>query len=168
MPYQMHRIFCAAPGDLEPERQAFYDAVSDFNQAHAMPRGLLFVSISLPALTIDKRPYQAAIGENVRSCRYYVQLLEDTWGPPERNFERDHALAMRCLADPAMPMQDVAVFFKKPLVPHQVEPGVIELREQKRRDGRLAEFDSPGEFRGLMHEVLFGWLATLAPAAASA
>jgi hypothetical protein len=164
----MHRIFCATPGDLEPERQVFYDAVGDLNAADGMPRGLLLVALSIPGTTIDKRPYQAAIGDNIRSCRYYVQILEDTWGPPERNFERDYMLALRCLDDPAMLMQDVAVFFKKPLVPHQVDPRVIEFREQRRSEGRLLEFDSPGQFRRLLDGVLSGWLATLAPAAASA
>ena len=33
MPYQMHRIFCATPGDVEPELQVFYDAVADLNAA---------------------------------------------------------------------------------------------------------------------------------------
>jgi hypothetical protein len=168
MPYQMHRIFCATPGDLEPERQVFYDAVGDFNGVCSMPRGLLLVSLSLPGTTFDKRPYQAAVGENVRSCRYYVQLLEDTWGPPERNFERDYMLALRCLDDPAMPMQDVAVFFKKPLVPHQEDPRVREFREQRRSEGRLLEFDSPEQFRHLLEGVLSGWLATLSPVAAGA
>ena len=112
-----------------------------------MPRGLLLVSLALPGTTVDKRPYQAAVGENIRSCRYYVQILEDTWGPPERNFERDYTLALRCLDDPAMPMQDVAVFFKKPLVPHQEDPRVKEFREQRRSEGRLLEIDSPEQFR---------------------
>jgi len=66
-------------------------------------------SVSLPATTVDKRPFQAAISENVRACRYYVQVLEDNWGPPELNFEREYALATQCVADPAMPMQAVAV-----------------------------------------------------------
>src|SRR5689334_10357565 len=129
MPYAMHRIFCGTPGDLEEERQAFYKVIGRFNETQAMPRGVLFVSISIVPYGGDKRSYQGAVSENVRSCRYYIQVLEDTWGPPEKNFERDYAVAKRCLEDPAMPMQDVALIFKKPLLPHQVEPGVAELKQ---------------------------------------
>jgi len=168
MQYRMHRIFCATPGDLEQECEVFYDAVCDVNGARCMPHGLLLVALSVPGTTVDKRPYQAAVGDNVRSCRYYVQILEDTWGPAERNFEREYMLALRCLDDPALPMQDVAIFFKKPLVPHQVDPRVSEFREQRRNQGRLLEFDSPDQFRRLLDGVLAGWMATLVPAAASA
>lgn len=118
----MHRIFCATPGDLEEERLAFYKVMGEFNEAEAMPLGILFVSISIVPHMIDKRPYQAVVGENIRSCRHYIQVLEDTWGPPQRNFERDYALASQCVGDPSLPMHEVAVLFKKPLVPNQVEP----------------------------------------------
>ncbi len=162
MPYTFHRIFCATPGDLEEERLAFYHVMGQFNQDHAMPRGILFVSVSIVPYGGDKRGYQGAVSENIRACRYYVQVLEDTWGYPEKNFERDHALALRCVEDPAMPMQEVAVLFKKPLLPHQVEPGVAALKE---RLGET-EFATIGEFSERLHALLARWLETVAPAAA--
>src|SRR5215472_14756635 len=103
----MHRIFCAAAGDLEPERAAFYEVMAEFNEAHAMPRNVLLIAVALPAHTLDKRPFQAVIAENIRACRYYIQVIEDTWGPAEKNFERDHAIACRCAADASLPMQEV-------------------------------------------------------------
>src|SRR5690348_4019000 len=130
MPYQMHRVFCATPGDLEEERQAFYEVMAELNQEEAMPRGILLVSLSIVPYVTDKRAFQGAVSENIRSCRYYVQVLEDTWGPPQKNFERDYALALRSVSDPELPMQDAAVFFKKPLLPHRVEPEVQQLKEQ--------------------------------------
>ena len=78
MPYAMHRIFCATPGDLEEERLAFYKVMGDFNEAHAMPRGVLFVSISIVPYGGDKRVYQGAVSENIRSCRYYIQVLANS------------------------------------------------------------------------------------------
>ncbi len=168
MPYQMYRVFCATPGDLEQERQAFYQAVADFNEARAMPQGILLVAVSLPETTLDKRPYQAVLGENIRACRYYLQLLEDTWGPPQRNFERDYALALACAADPEMTMKEVAVFFKKPLLPQQVEEGVKELKASKQAEGSYAEFSKPAELRRLLDPLFESWLSTLVPAAASA
>lgn len=164
MPYVMHRVFCASPGDLEPERQAFYEVLAEINEQEAMPLGILFVAVSLPAATIDKRPYQAAIGENVRACRYYVQVLEDTWGPPERDFEREYLLATQCVADPALPMQNIAVLFKKPLVPHQVDPRVAEFKQVlKAGNGPPShDFEDVGEFKSKLRAQMSTWLATAA------
>lgn len=159
MAYSMHRIFCAAAGDLEEERQAFYQVVGNFNEHQAMPLNILFVAVSLPHDTFDKRPYQAVISENIRACRYYIQVLEDTWGPPEKNFEREHAIAVKCVDDPGLPMQEVAVLFKKPLLPHQVEPSVADLR-QKLSD---AEFDGIEEYRQRLWALLARWLPTVVP-----
>jgi hypothetical protein len=162
MSYQMHRVFCATPGDLEEERQAFYNVMAEFNSEEAMPRGILFVSVSIvPAMT-DKRVFQGPVSENIRACRYYIQVLEDTWGPPQRNFERDYALARKCAADPDLPMQEVAVLFKKPLLPHQVEPGVLELKRQL----DAPEFDTLQEYSLELRRVLSRWLAGV-PSAAS-
>ena len=163
MPYVMHRVFCASPGDLEEERQAFYEVMADLNEKEAMPHGILFVSVSLPATTIDKRPYQAAISENVRACRYYIQLLEDTWGPPERNFERDYTLATKCIVDPALPMQDVAVLFKRPLVAHQVDPRVSEFRQEleTKTSPCYHDFDDLDDFKTKLRAQLSEWLKTV-------
>ena len=165
MSYVMHRIFCAPAGDLEQERTAFYDVVGNFNQAHAMPRNILFVAVALPFHSFDKRPFQAAVSENIRACRYYVQVLEDTWGPPEKNFERDYALARKCVADPNLPMQQVAVLFKKPLVPHQVEPSVIDLQKhlETSHTHPHANFETVDEFRRHLDRLLAEWLETVAP-----
>jgi hypothetical protein len=154
MPYSMHRIFCATPGDLEEERQAFYKVMGDFNAAEAMPQGILFVSVSLPATTTDKRPYQAVLSENIRACRYYILVLEDTWGPPQLNYERDYALATKCVTDPSLPMKQVAVLFKRPLLPHQVEPAVSELKQTL----AAKEFDGLEEYQQRLWSLLCRWL----------
>lgn len=161
----MHRIFCAAAGDLEEERTAFYNVIGDFNAAHAMPRNVLFVAVALPHQCFDKRPFQAAITENIRACRYYIQVIEDTWGPPEKNFERDHAAAHKCAADPSLPMQEVAVLFKKPLLPHQVDPSVVELKRRLDADTSQAhgEFETIEEYKQQLHRLLAKWLDTVAP-----
>jgi len=163
MAYVMHRVFCAAPGDLGEEVQAFYKVMSELNAEEAMPRGILFVSVALPPLATDKRPYQAAISENVRACRYYVQVLEDTWGPPQLNFEREYALATRCTGDPAQPMQEVAVFFKKPLLPHQVEAGLTAFKQQLESENHQPHYDfsTLDEFKAKLRAQLSTWLQTV-------
>lgn len=95
MPFAMYRVFCAAPG-LELERQAFHEAIGAFNEQKGMPRGVLFVPVSVPVNMTDKRVYQAAVDANVRACRFFVQVLQGTWGPPELNFEREFELAAEC------------------------------------------------------------------------
>jgi hypothetical protein len=164
MAYQMHRVFCGTPGDLEEERQAFYEVMGELNQEEAMPRGILFVSVSMLPNAADKRAFQSAVSDNIRACRYYVMVLEDTWGPPENNYERDYALAQRCAADPELPMQDVAIIFKKPLLPQKVEPAIAALKS----GNGAPEFETLGEFRGQLRAVLSAWLRTVpdpAPAA---
>src|SRR5215475_3739834 len=120
--YHMHRIYCATPWELEEERGTFYAAVGEFNATHAMPRGILYVPVSLGSVP-DKRPYQYAVTDNIRACRHYIQVLDALppdqppnaiWGPPQRNFESDLRLALACSADPALPMCEVAVLLKKP------------------------------------------------------
>ncbi len=113
MSYLMHRVFCAANGDLEAERQASHDIIGDFNEKEAMARGVLFVPVSITPYTVDKRPHQPAIDENIRACSYYVQVIGNTWGPAQKNFERDCALAMDCAGDPGLPMQEVVVLLKR-------------------------------------------------------
>jgi len=107
----MHRVFCATSWELEGERRAFYDVVGRVNEQDGMPRGILFVPVSLTNIR-DKRPLQYAVEENLAACRYCLFALEDGWGPPERNFERDFRLALRHRADCGSPMQCVEVLVR--------------------------------------------------------
>jgi hypothetical protein len=108
----MHRVFCATPEDLEAERQAFHDALGDFNEKAAMAHGILFVPVSIPLNMADKRVFQPAIDENIRSCRYYVQVIGGGEPAPHRNFDADYALAVACAADPAAPMCEVVALLE--------------------------------------------------------
>ena len=107
----MHRIFCATAWELEGERLAFDNALGHINETEAMPKGLLFVPVSLPNVR-DKRPYQFLVEENLRDSRYYILALSDGWGPAERNFQRDYQLALEHCANPALPMRDVALLVR--------------------------------------------------------
>lgn len=113
MSYLMHRVFYAATDHLEAECEAFYQVLGDFNEKEAMPHGILFVPVSLLPTMTDKRPFQAAIDDNIRSCRYYVLVLDSNWGSPQRSFTHDCELAIQCAANPALPMQEVVLLLKK-------------------------------------------------------
>jgi hypothetical protein len=157
--YHMHRIYCATPWELEEERRTFYATVGEFNAAHAMPREVLYVPVSLGSVP-DKRPYQYAVRDNIRACRYYIQVLDAVpphqhpstlWGPPERNFEPDLRLALECRADAAMPMCEVVVLVKQP------PPLLASL------DAGLAsiEFTDPADFQRQLLALLSRWLETV-------
>lgn len=119
--YQMHRVFCATPWELEAERFEFYAIIGRFNEALAMARGILFVPVSVIA-TQDKRRLQYDIDENVRQCSYFILLLEDSWGPVERTFQRDYRLALQLMEAPDAPMTAVACLQKNQSpVPQQFE-----------------------------------------------
>ena len=111
-----------------------------------MKRGVLFVAESLPEQLPDKRGYQSAIHQNIGDCRYYNQLIEDTWGPPQKNYEKEYAKAKRCEADPDQLIREGVVFFKKPLLPHKVEPDLVAFRESHAR--ALMEFETKGDRQG--------------------
>src|SRR5947209_19186036 len=104
--YRMHRVFCATAWELEGERRAFYDAIGEFNEAAAMPRGMLYVPVSLTNVR-DKRPYQYVVDENILESRHYILALSEDWGPPERNFEADYRLALASAGNATVPMRGV-------------------------------------------------------------
>ena len=98
---------------MEGERGRFYDVIARFNQETAMARGILFIPVTLVNIR-DKRPLQYTLDENILDSSGFILLLQDGWGPPERNFENDYHLALRCAADPALPMSIVAIIRKVP------------------------------------------------------
>jgi hypothetical protein len=149
--YRMHRVFCATPWELEGERAAYYDIIGGFNENEAMRHGVLFVPVTLTNVR-DKRPYQFDVEENIRACRHYILLLSDDWGPAERNFENDYHLALQCIADPALPMQSVAVLQKRQLSGRPLAAGMPEPQ---------AAFSTPAEFAECVNSLLSGWLASL-------
>jgi hypothetical protein len=110
--YRQRRVFCATSWELEGERRIFYDAIGAFNESAAMPRGLLYIPVSLQNIR-DKRPYQYDLDQNIRACRHYLLALAGDWGPLERNFESDYRLALDCARDPALPMRDVTLFLRR-------------------------------------------------------
>jgi hypothetical protein len=149
--YQMHRVFCATAWELEGERRAFYDLIGEFNEAEAMPQGILYVPVSLLNMA-DKRPFTYVIQENIRDSRHYLLVPGEDWGPVERNFRRDYQYALQCAADPKLPMRDVAILLRRPL------PGEPAPDGFPPPDG---EFDSIDEFKQLARRLFSRWLAAL-------
>lgn len=122
--HQLHRIFCATPWECERERARFHELTGAFNESNGIPRQILFVPVSLVNIR-DKRPLQYAVDENIRDCRYYIQVLTDDWGPVERNFKDDYRLALESIENPDLPLKAAAVLAKKPLADGMPEPDAL-------------------------------------------
>jgi len=162
MSYTFCYVFCATPFDGAGELKAFQETLSDFNAAEAMPRGFLFTSLVIMPALADKRAFQGAVDDNIRMCRYYIQVLEDSWGPPQRDYERDWALVQRFIADPELPMRDAVILFRSPLLPHKVDPAIVELKQNLlSRGGPHASFDNLEQFKAILSPLFSRWLASI-------
>jgi hypothetical protein len=164
MAYAMYRVFCATPGDLEPERRAFHDVIGEINEAEAMPRNILLVPVSLLPHVTNKLSFQRSIDDNVRACTFFVQVLHNTWGPPARNFESEFKLARQLKNDGASLMAGVALFLKAS-DGLKLEPAVLELKSaaQSQPDGPAHEFVTIDEYKALLRNQLSAWLSALQP-----
>lgn len=136
---------------MEAERGRFHDLIGNFNETFAMPKGILYVPVTLINIR-DKRPMQYVIDENIRDCRHYVLLLSEDWGPVERNFRNDYRLALQCVADPALPMHSVAVLSKKQLSGVPLADGMPEPQ---------ATFSTLAEFDTCVNRLLADWFESL-------
>ena len=136
---------------MEVERDRFHKLVGEFNEVTAVAKGVLFVPVTLVNVR-DKRPVQYAVDENIRDSAYYLLLISGEWGPPERNFRIDYALASQCAADPALPMRDVAVWAKR-------QPSAAPLAEDLAKPS--AAFSTLEEFDACIHRLLSSHLESL-------
>jgi len=160
MAFRFHRVFCSTPGSLDAECRAFLDVVAQVNE-EIIGLGSLFVPVFLPVNLTNKPALQAVVDQNVEDCSFFVQVLEDTWGPPERNMEHEFQLACHCRDDAALPMKSVALFLK--------EPAKAEFRALAGGDS-AHDFATLEEFRAGLLVQLREWSQAFAarPAAAPA
>jgi hypothetical protein len=163
MSYRMYRVFCATPGDpetgLEAERNVFHEVIGELNEAEGMPVDVLFVPVSVLPNLASIPVFQRPMDENVRACTYFVQILQHTWGPPERSFEGSYRLALECCADPSLPMKGVSVFFKAP-DERELEPAVAQFKESTFG----TDFQTLDDFRSGLRSQLSIWLRAVVSA----
>lgn len=144
------RVFIASPGGLAKERKAFRNEIQEFNDADAIPRGVLFQPVGWEnTLGGIGRP-QTFINEDVRRADYFVLLLWDRWGsPPDTSSsssrftsgtEEEYQVALECYRTEPNTMRQIVIMFRS-VDPQQLsDPGpelqkVLEFRndiEQKK------------------------------------
>jgi len=150
-----YRIFISAPGDLEPDRDACYDAVAQANESTAMPAKVLLVSVGLreDGQILSSRGIAA---ENVRWSSYFIQVFQDDWGP--RDLFRE---------DATMPMRDLVVGIKD--APNETNAEILAFRREleERTDLRVIRYRTVDELRQHITEVCNGWARAVIEAAAA-
>jgi hypothetical protein len=156
--YQYYRVFCSSPGDLEPERRIFEDAVAELNETELIPQGVLFVPVSVIPNIVNLRFYQPVIEQNLRDCTFFVQLLGNTWGAPPRDFEWIYSLACGMQRAPDALLREVAVFVKS--TTPAVEASVSLLR-QSLPDGSMREFEDLAQLKECLRAQLSSWSRVL-------
>jgi hypothetical protein len=150
-----YRIFLSAPGDLEPDRDACYEAIAQANETTAMPAKVLLVSVGLreSGQILSSR---SIASDNVRWSSYFIQLFQDDWGPRDL-FRKLFLLAVECRDDASMPMRDLVVAIKD--APNETNAEILAFRKEleERTDLRVIRYHAVDELRQQITEVCNGW-----------
>lgn len=154
-----YRVFISAPGNLEPDRQAAYDAVARVNESLAMPAKILLVTIGLRD-NEQISAFRSAVSENVRWSTFFIQIFEDDWGPRDL-FRKLFLLALECRDDASMAMRDVVVCLKD--APKETSPEILAFRKElEEQPGvRLIRYSRPEELLKHLESVCGEWTQSL-------
>jgi hypothetical protein len=157
--FDMYRVYISTPGDLLPEQNACRAAMAQVNEAEAMPRKILLVSVGLRE---DGQivGFRSAVSGNIRECSYFLQVFEDDWGP-DRLHRKMFLLATECRDDESKPMREVVVCLKD--APHETDPAILEFRRElaEQPGVRVIRFDRPESLKQQLEDVLNGWVAEI-------
>src|SRR5580704_14903416 len=105
--FEIHDIFCSTPGNLSKELEVFHAVVGEVNEAVGMPHQALFAPLCLKTNNLIFIAGDAA-KDNIRYCSFFVQILQDSWGPVGL-FRELYDVAAACLKE-----DRIAVFVKPP------------------------------------------------------
>ncbi len=167
-----YRVFVASPGGLQSERNAFREALSRYNEMDGLPRGVMFLPVGWEdTLGGFGRP-QHIINQDLRECDFMVLVLWDRWGsPPDREsrfrsgVEEEFQVAMECLRDSELPMQQIVVFFKAVHEKQLSDPGpqlqaVLGFKKslEETKEHLFHTFDEVRSFDNLLSRHLASWV----------
>jgi hypothetical protein len=162
--FDAYRVFVSAPGDLEREHQACYDAIAQANETTAMPAQVLLVPVGLRN-TRQIETSRNIVSENVRWSTYFIQVFEDDWGPRDL-FRKLFLLAADCRRDASMPMREVVVFLKD--APNETNPHILAFRKEleERHDVIVSRYKGVDELKVRLTAICVGWARAIIDSAA--
>jgi len=149
--FEMHDIFCSAPGNLVEELDAFYAVAGEVNEAVGAPYKTLLAGLCLKSDNLIFTAANAA-KDNIRYCSFFVQLLKDSWGPVGL-FRELYDVAESCLKDDQAPMRGIAVFVKP--------PGTAAVPA----GSAIFHYETIESFQSQLRAVLTDWLTAVLPQA---
>lgn len=157
--FDAYRVFISAPGDLDADRQAAYDALSRANETVAMPAKILLVSVGLRD-SEQISTFRSVVSENVRWSTFFIQIFQDDWGPRDL-FRKLCLLALECRDDASMPMRDVVVCLKD--APQENNPDILAFRKELEDQPavRLFRYSRSEELREHLDAVCCEWAQSL-------
>ena len=142
--FELHDIFCSTPGNLTKELEVFHQVVGEVNEAVGMPHKTLFAPLCLKTNNLIFMAADAA-KENISYCSFFVQVLQDSWGPVGL-FRELYDFADTCAKDEQQPMREIAVFVKPP-ASAAIPPGAT-----------VYHYDTLESFDSQLRAVLTAWL----------
>jgi hypothetical protein len=157
--FDAYRVFISAPGDLDTDRQAAYDAVSRANESVAMPAKILLVSVGLRD-NEQISSFRGVVSENVRWSAFFIQVFQDDWGPRDL-FRKLFLLALECRDNASMPMRDVVVCLKD--APQENNPDILAFRKEleDQPGGRLFRYSRSEELPEYLEGICGEWAQSL-------
>ena len=179
-----YRVFIASPGGLQEERTTFRNVIAAFNEAHAIPKGAMFLPVGWEDTPGGMGRAQRRINAEIEGCDYLVLLLWDWWGTPPSTHSRytsgteeEFYLATSCVKDPTLHMRDVVVLFKALEPKQQIDPGpqiasILKFKKklEDEKEHFYETFDNIQRFHLLLDRHLGEWLRVhegVAPVAVS-
>ena len=152
--FEMHDIFCSAPGNLAEELASFHAIVGQVNEAVGMAHKMLLAPLCLKSNNMIFLAADAA-KDNIRHCSFFIQVLHDSWGPAGL-FRDLYDMALTCLKDEKVPMRTIAVFAKS--------PASIEIPS----GATVYHYDTIDAFESQLRTMLTEWLTGVLPHARDA
>ncbi len=128
------RIFLAAPGDAETERQVVRACIDDYNARNLAGSDVTFEVVGWERVRGTARRPQEAINELIAESHFLVALFKGSWGSEPGSpwgytsgTEEELFTALLELGEVEQPMRDVWVAF---LDHHSPTERIVQLREQ--------------------------------------
>lgn len=173
MPTQIanYKVFVASPGGLDRERKEFQATLGKHNQSDALARGCMFDAIGWEITLGGVGRPQEKINQELRECDYAVIVLWDRWGSPTGSAgghtsgtEEEYRVACASLADNALPLTEIVVFFKAVDARQLSDPGpqlqaVLKFKKELEESKAVLfeTFDTPELFGEKLRRHLAKW-----------
>jgi tetratricopeptide (TPR) repeat protein len=168
-------VFIASPGGLDGERKACRQAVTDFNEKHALRQDVAFIAHGWEDAPGALGRPQELINRFVRESDYLVMVVGDRLGSPTTveppfltGVEEELLEALTCVGSPKHPMRDLLLLFKavdrrRLVVPDGQLQRVLDFRDRIERSKEILfhTIETVDDLRAKLQQNLWEWAVPL-------